>query len=331
LTERTSDFAKFLQAMQGKRLLHLGHKDADCDALGSAYAMSCILPGDVGFAEGLKDSAQELADWLGVEVIIDPDPSTYDYTIIYDTISPFMLGMPIPARYALFDHHEPGGHRFSNIHSELSDGAEWAWVQAVDSTCSLLVDLFQTHELEINQKAGVALAAGIITDTGRLRLANGWAMQHLSIALKAARMYVEDVLSAIESSERRNKRLLAVLDALRGIEEKTVGDWTILEVETDTHDNGLSVMGVLHQLGNDISIVGFPKNGGAMVMVECLADVVKSSHIDIGQVIKQLGQSIDAQDAWGTPLMGRIIANLPQRQVLDLCSQAVAQALWSNG
>ena len=58
------DFDEFLQAMDGLRLLHLGHKDADCDALASAYAMSCVLPGDVGFAKGLKTSAQDLAEWL---------------------------------------------------------------------------------------------------------------------------------------------------------------------------------------------------------------------------------------------------------------------------
>ncbi|MCK5430294.1 MAG: hypothetical protein KAI94_12525 [Anaerolineales bacterium] len=41
------DFHAFIEAMRGKRLLHLGHKDADCDAVGSAYALSCILPGDI--------------------------------------------------------------------------------------------------------------------------------------------------------------------------------------------------------------------------------------------------------------------------------------------
>ena len=37
-----SDFPAFLNAMTGLRLLHMGHRDADCDALGSAYAMSRV-------------------------------------------------------------------------------------------------------------------------------------------------------------------------------------------------------------------------------------------------------------------------------------------------
>ena len=55
------DFHAFIEAMRGKRLLHLGHKDADCDAVGSAYALSCILPGDIGFANGLKTTSRDLA------------------------------------------------------------------------------------------------------------------------------------------------------------------------------------------------------------------------------------------------------------------------------
>ena len=106
----TASFPDFLAAMQSKHLLHLGHKDADCDALGSAWAMSHILPGDVGFAGGIKASAQDLADGLGITPIIDPTPADYDYIIIYDTPHATLLGIDLPKRYALFDHHVPGGH-----------------------------------------------------------------------------------------------------------------------------------------------------------------------------------------------------------------------------
>jgi c-di-AMP phosphodiesterase-like protein len=35
-----SSFPGFMEAMRGKKLLHLGQKDADCDALGSAFALT---------------------------------------------------------------------------------------------------------------------------------------------------------------------------------------------------------------------------------------------------------------------------------------------------
>ncbi len=132
MSEKYSNFKAFLTAMGGKRLLHIGHKHADCDALGSAYAMSRLLPGDLGFALELKVQAQSVAKWLDLEWVENPDPADYDYTIIYDTIRPDMLGVPMPERYAIFDHHESGGHRFSTLHNELADAAEWGWVKPVE-------------------------------------------------------------------------------------------------------------------------------------------------------------------------------------------------------
>ena len=118
-----SSFPEFMEAMRGEKLVHLGHKDADCDALGSAFVLSCLLPGDIGFARGVKATAHDLAEWLGLTILIDPDPAKYDYVTIYDTYSLSMLGLPLPERYALFDHHEPGGHRSCGSRETLQNDA----------------------------------------------------------------------------------------------------------------------------------------------------------------------------------------------------------------
>ncbi len=134
-----------MTALHGRRLLHLGHRDADCDALGSAYAMSCLLPGDVAVAAGLKTSALDLAEWLGIRPLIDPRPAEYDYVIIYDTPSVELLGVDLPAQYSLFDHHVAGGHLYSDFDNQLAAGAEWAWVRPLESTCSVLIELLLAH------------------------------------------------------------------------------------------------------------------------------------------------------------------------------------------
>jgi len=231
MSEKYSDFLAFLAAMRGKRLLHIGHKHADCDALGSAYAMSRLLPGDVGFALELKVQAQSVAKWLDLQWVENPDPADYDYTIIYDTVRSDMLGVPMPARYAIFDHHESGGHRFSTLHNELADAAEWGWVKPVDSTCSLLVDLFQKHALPIDQKMGVALAAGIVTDTARLQQAHASALRRLAVALQASNLHVEDIWAVIEPRDVRAARRPAVLESLRNIQEVNNDGWSCLVSE----------------------------------------------------------------------------------------------------
>jgi nanoRNase/pAp phosphatase (c-di-AMP/oligoRNAs hydrolase) len=327
MSEKYSDFMMFLDAMRGKRLLHIGHKHADCDALGSAYAMSRLLPGDLGFAFGLKVSAQSLAKWLEIEWFENPDPADYEYTILYDTVTADILGVPVPACYAIFDHHESGGHRFSTIHNELADAAEWGWVKPFESTCSLLIDLFQKHNIPIDQKMGVALAAGIVTDTIRLRQAHAGALRRLSIALQAANMHVEDIWGVLEPRDIRSERRPAILESLRNIREVNQNGWSILVSEIDSQDNGFVIMDALIQFGGDMAMVGFPKEDQSMVITACTAEMVQTAEIDLGGLMKALVKQVGASSAWGTRAGGRIVAPMPLTNLIGECVETIHKAL----
>jgi hypothetical protein len=321
------NFSEFLTVMRGKRLLHLGHKEADCDALGSAYAMSCVLSGDLGFAGGLKATAQDLADHIGIQVLTDPDPGTYDCTIIYDTYSAHLLGLPLPDRFALFDHHEPGGHRFSRLNSKLAGSAEWAFVQPVESTCSLLVDLFLEHGVTITPDMALALAAGIVTDTIWLRNADAAALRRLAVLLEAADLYVEGVLAVVDGAGRKSARRPVVLDAIHGLQEHNSGGWSILSAETDSLDYGFAVTEALNHLGGDVCVVAFPRNGYAMVMAECRASLVEHIGIDLAGLMKEVAPVVSARETWGTRELGRIVAPAPVSQLLDVCVNSISEAL----
>ena len=324
---RWDDFAGFLHQIQGKRLLHLAHRDADCDALGSAYAMSRVLPGAVGFAGEMKDSAQDLANWLGLKPVVNPDPADFEYTILYDTISQGMVGAPLPAHYALFDHHEPGGHRNSECLSLLSGAAEWAWVKPVESTCSVLVDLFIEQSILVDAKMSLALAAGIMTDTGLLHHANGSALQRLAWMLEPVGLYVEDVLAVIDNPGRKAAVRSEVLQALQGMHEKVIGDWNLLATETKTREHGLAVINFLNQLGSDIRVVGFSLNGQAMVFSECQQAVVECEQINLAGLMADLAEGLPGAEAWGTRSLGRIMAPLPVSEMTRLCEQAITDHL----
>jgi len=194
--QENGKFPAFLEAMQGRRVLHLGHLDADCDSLASAYSLSRLAPGDIGFARGLKVSAQELATWLGIQPLIDPNPTDYEYTIIYDTFTPELLEVPIPKTYSLFDHHISGGRPYVDRTNLLTEGADWHWVWPVEATCSIFVDLFTTHNIPIDRKMAIALAAGIITDTFMLKIATSSAFQRLSTLFEPHGILYSDVLIA---------------------------------------------------------------------------------------------------------------------------------------
>ncbi len=327
MAEKHSDFPAFLEAMRGKRLLHLGHKHADCDALGSSYAMSRVLPGDVGFARGMKVQAQALAAWLELDCINNPNPEDYDYTILYDTLSEPLLGIPVPERYAIFDHHESGGHRFSTNHNELAEAAEWGWVWPAEATCCLLIDLFQEHNIPIDRKMGVALATGILTDTARLRRANGSALRRLSAALDAAQMYVEDIWAVLENPVVRAARRPEILNSLRTLREIEHHGWSLLVAEIDSQDNAFVMMDTIIQLGWDLGLVAFPKEGETMVISICNTELVFETAIDLGGWMKAFAPEIGASEAWGTRAAGRIIAPWPQDKLLLSCLEIITASL----
>ena len=327
MAEKYSNFPAFLAAMRGRRLLHLGHKHADCDALGSAYAMSQVLPGDVGFHCGMKVQAQALAEWLELECLDGPHPADYEYTIIYDTLSVPLLGVPLPEYYAIFDHHESGGHRFSTIHNELADQAEWGWVLPVELTCSLLIDLFLEHAVPIDPKMAVALAAGIVTDTVRLRQAHSPALRRLSVVLEIANLHVEDIWAVLENPAVRAARRPALLNSLRTISEIEQNGWSMLMAEIDSQDNAFVLMDTIIQLGWDIGVVGFSKGENTMVITISTAEIVLEAGIDLGGLMRTLAPEIDASEAWGTRSGGRIIAPLVLDKLMVKCVQTIQTAL----
>lgn len=320
-------FPAFLAAMQNRRLLHLAHKDADCDALGSAYAMSCILPGDIGAAQSIKISARDLADGLSFTPIIDPNPLNYDYTIIYDTKDTYLLGTPLPSQYALFDHHVAGGHRFSDFKNQLAAAAEWCWVQPLESTCAILTDLLLAHNIPITRPMGIALAAGIVTDTAWLRLANGNALRRLAALFDACSLYYEDVLTIIDSPNRKASRRAATLNALKNTREYTIEQTGIFTAQTDTQDNAFMITGALARLGGDIRIVVFPKDGQSMAMIECDAPIVTNKGLDMAALAAKLAQKLDASETWGTAMWGRIVAPTSLQDLQHHCLTAITQAL----
>ncbi|MBP7999463.1 MAG: DHH family phosphoesterase [Chloroflexi bacterium] len=346
-------FKWFLAWVRGRKILHLTHQDADCDAIGSAFALSRVIPGDVGFARGLKTSAQDLADGLGLTYRLNPDPLTYDYVIIYDTPNLKQLALPLPPRFALFDHHVPGGHRYSNFRNDLQQDAEWVWVKPINSTCALLTELFTEAGIPITREMSLALAAGMVTDTSWLSIANAPMLRHLALALEPNNLYLEDVYALIDSPNRQAQRRAAVLQAFRHIEERQANGLTLLATVTDSYDNGFAVMGALARLGADVRLVAFPKIGTpetqklsefppvptsspefpgvptsrSQIMFECDGVLVEQRGVDFEKVGRELAAALPNGETWGTRSWGRVVADMMPGELLAAAIEFLQQHL----
>ena len=94
------------------RMLVIVHGNADMDALGSAYALSRAFPEcDIFAPNGLDRVSRMVADKMGVDVLEECDPATYEKVVVVDTSSPEQLetDTAIPAGVTVIDHHKPTG------------------------------------------------------------------------------------------------------------------------------------------------------------------------------------------------------------------------------
>ena len=99
-----------------KNVLYLCHRNADPDAIGSAFALAEAFGGAVGAADDLSRTGKELSDTIGADVLIDPSAEDWDLVVVVDTSIRLQLGRISLSRYGLVDHHQDEG---------LLEGAEF--------------------------------------------------------------------------------------------------------------------------------------------------------------------------------------------------------------
>jgi nanoRNase/pAp phosphatase (c-di-AMP/oligoRNAs hydrolase) len=316
-------FADFVSNLEGQHILHLMHRDADCDALGSAYCLSTLIPGTLGVFGDLKTSARDLAETLGVEVDDHPDVIDFDYVIIYDTVSPDMVGGPLPERFALIDHHIADGHIYANFTNTLAPYAERVWLEPLEATCSVLWELLHAADLPISRRAGLAILAGIVTDTGWLMVASPECFERIAAIMAQSGLTLAEVYHAIDGDLRRKDRRRAVLEALQTVQEVEVSGLLLLAGKCDTHDHGFALSSLLARMGADVRMVAFPKTNQTMVMAETDGHIVHLNDLDLEKIFQSIGSDISGSQTWGTKVLGRIIAPVSVDALFKRCVDAI--------
>ena len=84
-------------------------------------------------------------------------------------------------------------------------------------------------------------------------------------------------------------------------------------------------------MGGDVRATACPKNGETKASIECAGPLVAQTGIDLaglmGQVARDLERVGISAHTWGTQMLGRIVAPVGRRELLDLCVSATARAL----
>jgi hypothetical protein len=236
-------------------VLFLCHNNADTDSMASAFALSREFGGDVGVYDRF-DPSRTLVKTLDIPVIVDPPLQNYELVVLCDARSETMFGNHDRLeKFAIIDHHS-----WAEPTRDLSSRSIRTLYQPVGSTCDVVFNLFRNAGADIDRDTGLALMAGILSDTMELRnirgnpsvsLRNlGWIMSHLRIPMAEALAVINVPLPDTKHRQR-------LIRKLREVDERVVKGLLIASTHCDSWDDGWFLQKMMRDVGYDISITHY--------------------------------------------------------------------------
>jgi len=224
-----------------KNVLYLCHRNADPDAIGSAFALQQAFGGAVGAVDDLSRTGEGLANAIGADIEINPRAEDYDLVVVVDTSVRLQLGDFHPLRYAVIDHHLDKG---------LLEGAEFYIQRPSKSTAEIVWMILKQSGRKASRKMALGLLVGLISDTGRFRRASPEAFQTTAELLEAGGFDYEDALQTLSVPEDISQRI-AVLKAATRAKVDRQGDWLIATTEINSFEGSAAM--ALVDLGADVA------------------------------------------------------------------------------
>ncbi len=205
------------------------HKNADLDALASAYYLSRIFGGADLAADSLDRFSKYMVKKFGINVKFDADENSYDEIIVVDTASREQLGKFRDFRIdAVYDHHAS-----NDILADVRV------VKPSYPSCSeMLYDIFGKVENEI---AYVLLMGGIITDTRWFRHANGGTFRIVSRLIEDSGIEYGKIAEIFDFPYVQSEKV-AILKGMQRLKFRTKGRKIVAYTIVGAHESSVATL-----------------------------------------------------------------------------------------
>jgi phosphoesterase RecJ-like protein len=225
-----------------KNVLYLCHRNADPDAIGSAFALQQAFGGSLGAVEDLSRSGEALASSIGAVVELDPVADGYDLVVVVDASVRLQLGNVRLAKYAVVDHHLDDG---------LLAGAEFYIQRPSNSTAEIAWKILRKSDVPVSKEMAMGLMVGIISDTGRFRRASPESFRAAADILQFGGIEYEEAQAVLFAPTELSQRI-AVLKAASRAEVERIEDWIIATTEINAFEGSAAM--ALVDLGADVAL-----------------------------------------------------------------------------
>ncbi len=217
---REEDFRDLIRGHN--RVLYLCHRNADPDAVGSAFALREAFGGDIGAVEGVSRTAASLRSAMGADIEIDPSPQGYDLVVVVDTAVGQQIGGFNLRDYAVVDHHRD---------RDLIESALFYIQRPADSTAEIVWEILKRSDILPTREAALGLVVGIITDTGRFKHSGASSFRTVAEILERTKLEYAEALEVLSRVPTERSRRIAALRAASRAEIEWTDDWVVVSSE----------------------------------------------------------------------------------------------------
>jgi nanoRNase/pAp phosphatase (c-di-AMP/oligoRNAs hydrolase) len=282
-------FSETIANMKGERNLVLCHDQADSDAVGAAYALSRFIGADVGVPQAVATHTHKLIAELEISILIKPDLSNYQNVVVVDAASPVQLKDSLPERFWFVDHHPE---------NDLQDTALGGLYDPVSSTCQLMYRLLTEVGATIDQKMGLGLCAGIMTDTINFHKGDAEAFRTFGEILQRCNLTYEQIQRLYVVDERKDRG--AICEAALDAEKFTFNGYHVLVAQIKNNIPTFAAR-ALFDLGADVSVVGYGNGDDLEIRMYIRQELYETYHIDAAEVFRGV-PGMDPNSVWGYAL-----------------------------
>lgn len=299
------------QELEGKRKVILVHGNADMDAIGSAYAISRCFPEGVVFAPaGMDRIAKKATERLGISVMEDCCISEYDLVVAVDTSSPeqFSKELDLPEDTIVIDHHIPTG-KWS--------GYRYYYDDSRTSCCEIVWDIIcEGGVTDIPRDVGLALLAGMLTDSGHFAFANARMLPVFAEIMTRCGIEMDEAIAITENEVSMSEKI-AMLKAVERSKFDRVGTLIVATAYGGSFE--ASSCKALMAAGADVAFVASQRENEYRVSARATQDAVRRG-VNLGEILKSIGGET-LSDGGGHPGAAGLSGKGDAEAMLHICMQ----------
>lgn len=311
---RESEFAHHIRKY--KNVLYLCHRNADPDAIGSAFALQQAFGGFVGAVEDLSRSGEALASSIGAVVELDPATEGYDLIVVVDASVRLQLGNIRLAKYAVVDHHLDEG---------LLAGAEFYIQRPSHSTAEIAWKILRESGAIISKEMAMGLMVGIISDTGRFRRASPESFRAAADILQLGGIEYEEAQAVLFAPTELSQRI-AVLKAASRAEVERIEDWIIATTEINAFEGSAAM--ALVDLGADMALAAGRHGSLTRISGRASREAIRAG-LNLAKLLREIAKAHGGEGG-GHRAAAALEATGDPSVLLDECRRKAAEIFRSS-